>query len=150
MDQLVLTGEAGFKMLNGFMVTLGRGVDPSPPSTRPSAAEAENAAKEAAAFAVTEAEVARVARQAAASKAASEAKITQDAENAAAHISANAAADAALYTNPAAGGSGAGNMFQPLVPAILKAVGRQTPATEPVVIQPLPEIAQNGAIGIPG
>ena len=76
-----------------------------------------------------------------------EVKIAQDAANGAALIVANAAADAALHTNPAAGGSGAGNMFQPLIPAILKAVGRQTPATQPVVIQPLPEIAQNGAIG---
>ena len=87
------------------MVTLGRGVDPSPQLTRPqqpSAAEAENAAKEAAAFSATEAEVAGVARQAATEKAASEAKITQDAAAAATIIVEEAEADGALYTNPAA------------------------------------------------
>ena len=35
LDQLVLTGDAGFRLMDGFMVALERGVNPSPPETRP-------------------------------------------------------------------------------------------------------------------
>ena len=63
----------------------------------------------------------------------------------AAQNAAKAVAESALHATPAAGGSGTGNAFQPLIPTILKPVGRQIPATQPVVRQPLPELAPGGA-----
>ena len=128
--------------MDGFMVVLGRGVDPSTPQTRPqppTAADIAQDAKAAATFAMAEAEVARVARQTTADKAASEAKLAQEAAAAATVLAEKAAAEAALYTNPVAGGStqppagGAvvGIAIQPLVSAILQGVGMQAPATLP-------------------
>ena len=35
LDQLVQTGDAGFRLMDGMVVALGRGVNPSPPETRP-------------------------------------------------------------------------------------------------------------------
>ena len=82
LDQLVQTGDAGFRLLDGMVVALGRGVNPSPPETRPkppTAEEIANDAKAAAAHANTEAEIDRLAKQAAADKAEAEAKLAQEA-----------------------------------------------------------------------
>ena len=97
LDQVVLTGDARIRLNNGFMVALGRGIDLSPSKTRlqpPTAADTIHDAKAAAAFALAEAEVARVARQATADKAASEAKLAQEAAAASTILAEKAAAEA--------------------------------------------------------
>ena len=97
---------------------------------------------------MAEAEVARLARQATADKAAAEAKLAQEAAASATLLAEQAAAEAAIYANPLAGGSiqppaggvVEGIVIQHLVSAILQGVGRQAPATLPVVVHALPEL----------
>ena len=56
MDQLVAMGSPGFNVLDSYLVTVGRGVDPSPPANRPQQPPAtDGAAKDAAATAAAEA-----------------------------------------------------------------------------------------------
>ena len=81
LNQLVQTGDAGFRLLDGMVVALGRCVNPSPPEKRPkplTAKEIANDAKAAAAHANAEAEIDRLAKQAAADNAEAEAKLAQE------------------------------------------------------------------------
>ena len=84
--------------------------------------------------------------------------MAQEAAAAATLRAEQAAAEAAIYANPLAGGSNpppaggvvGGVHIQPLVSAILQGVGRQAPATLPVVVHSLPVLARTGAIGADG
>ena len=106
LDQLIAQGSLGFSMLDSYLVTATRGLNPSPPASQSQQQQTAPGTDQAA----------QTARAAEAVQAAIDAESAQAAQTAQAAAQAAQAAGPAV---PAPGGMGTGNVFMPMTPAII-------------------------------